>query len=263
MARPGVRRMNHAFADDPKQSFAPPNPPGPAATVHYVASHLVLEPLLLGAAAWAVQHGPIHLVLARSLADDATQSFDWRHSVWLDFLGHQAARGLPTMVSGVAVAGGVAGFFLAQLRPWRGILLTLGAAMIAGLALINLLKAMTTQHCPATLTEFGGVVSYATDRAAPFSAATQRDAGRCLLSVHAGGGYAPPASYFADWAAGRPVWRRRGPVIGIAAGLVFSAVRMMRGAHFVSATLWSAEITWTVATLFFLPLVCRAATPRS
>lgn len=261
MARPSVRHMNNALAEDPMRPFALPNPPD-LAVARYVASHLLLVPLLLGAGAWAVQYGPLDMALARLFADDASQSFGWRHSAWLDVLGHQAARGLPIIVGGVALAAGAAGFFLAQLRPWQRILLTLGAAMIAGPVLINLLKTMTTQHCPATLTEFGGVVSYAADRNAPFWAAAPRDAGRCLPSGHAGGGYALLALYFAGWAAGRPAWRWRGLAIGIAAGLAFSAVRMMQGAHFASATLWSAAVTWSVAALFFLPLVCRAATHR-
>ena len=253
--------MNHVLADDPKRPFALPDPPD-LATAGYVASHLVLVPLLLGAAAWALQHGALDLASARWFADDATRSFDWRHSTWLDVLGHQAARGLPIIVGGVALASGAAGFFVAQLRPWRSILLTLGAAMIAGPVLISVLKTMTTQHCPATLTEFGGVVSYTADRAAPFWAGAPEDAGHCLPSGHAGGGFALLALYFAGWAAGRPAWRWRGLAIGIAAGLLFSAVRMMQGAHFASAAVWSATIAWTVATLFFLPLVCRAATPR-
>ncbi len=261
MARPSVRQMNDAFAEDPMLPFVLPNPPD-FAVVGYVAGHLLLVPLLLGFAAWAVQHGPLDLALARLFADDTGQSFAWRQSAWLDVLGHQAARALPIIVGGVALAAGAAGFFLAQLRPWRQILLTLGAAMIAGPALVNFLKTMTTQHCPATLTEFGGVVSYAVDRAAPFWVATPRDAGHCLPSGHAGGGYALLALYFTGWAAGRPNWRWQGLAIGVVTGLVFSAVRMMQGENFASATMWSAAIAWTVAALFFLPLVCRAATPR-
>lgn len=254
--------MIDALAEDPMRSLALPHPPALAAA-GYVAGHLLLVPLLLGACAWAVQHGPLDMALARLFADPATQSFGWRHSAWLDILGHQAARALPIMVGGVAVAAGLAGFFVTQLRPWQRILLTLGAAMVAGPVLINALKTMTTQHCPASLIEFGGVVDYAADRAAPFWAATPHDAGHCLPSGHAGGGYALLALYFAGWAAGRPAWRWRGLAIGIAAGLLFSAVRMMQGAHFASATLWSAAIAWCIAALFFMPLVCRAATPRS
>ena len=253
--------MNNALAEDPKHPFALPHPPH-LAVVGYVASHVLLVPLLLGAAARSLQHGPLDMALARLFADDSGQSFGWRQSAWLDVLGHQAARALPILVGGVALAAGGAGFFLAQLRPWRQILLTLGAAMIAGPTLGNYLKTMTTQHCPATLTDFGGVVSYAADLAAPFWAATPRDAGHCLPSGHAGGGFALLSLYFAGWAAGRPRWRWQGLATGIAAGLVFSAVRMMQGAHFASATAWSAAITWTVAALLFLPLVCRAATPR-
>jgi membrane-associated PAP2 superfamily phosphatase len=253
--------MNNALAEDTKHSFALPHPPD-LAIVGYVASHLLLVPVLLGVAAWAVQHGPLDMALARLFTDDTGQSFGWRHSAWLDVLGHQAARGLPIIVGGVVLAAGAAGFFLAELRPWRQILLILGAAMVAGPAIVSLMKTMTTQHCPATLTDFGGVVSYAADRAAPFWAATPRDAGHCLPSGHAGGGFALLALYFAGWAAGRPGWRWQGLAIGGVAGLVFGAVRMMQGENFASANLWSAAIAWTVAALFFLPLVCRAAPPR-
>ncbi|MGZ5713493.1 MAG: phosphatase PAP2 family protein [Caldimonas sp.] len=253
--------MNDALAEDLKRSWTMPWPPA-RPVAGYVAIQLVVVPLLLGALAWTVQHGPLDLALARLFADPSTQSFVWRPSAWLDILGHQAARGLPIIVGGVALAAGIAGFFIAQLRPWRRILLMLGAAMIAGPGLINLLKTMTTQHCPSALSEFGGVVSYAADRSAPFWAATPRDAGHCLPSGHAGGGYALCALYFAGWAAGRPAWRWRGLAIGVAAGLVFSVVRMMQGAHFASATLWSAAIAWSVAALFFLPLVCGSASPR-
>ena len=253
--------MIDALAEDPKRPLALPNPPA-LAPAGYVASHLLLVPLLLGAFAWALQHGPLDMALARLFADASSQSFGWRHSAWLDVLGHQAARGLPIMVGGVAIAAGVGGFFVSQLRPWRRILLTLGAAMIAGPVLINLLKTMTTQHCPATLSEFGGVVSYAADRSAPFWAAAPHDAGHCLPSGHAGGGYALLALYFAGWAAGRPAWRWRGLAIGIAAGLLFSVVRMMQGAHFASATAWSATVDWTVCALVFMPLLCRSATQQ-
>lgn len=253
--------MIDALAEDPKRSSALPEPPARAAA-SYVAIQLLLIPLLLGAGAWAVQHGPLDMALARHFADPATQSFEWRHSAWLDILGHHAARGLPIIVGGVALAAGIAGFFIAQLRPWQRILLTLGAAMIAGPLLISMLKTMTTQHCPSALSEFGGVVSYAADRSAPFWAAVPRDAGHCMPSGHSGGGYALFSLYFAGWAAGQPAWRWRGLAIGIAAGLLFSVVRMMQGAHFASATLWSAAVAWGVAALFFLPLVCRSTSHR-
>jgi membrane-associated PAP2 superfamily phosphatase len=157
----------------------------------------------------------------------------------------------------VAAAAGIAGFSVRPLRPWRAILLTLAAAMAAGPILVAILKTMTTLHCPVDVQEFGGVVSYAFDQATPFWATSPHDVGHCSPSGHASGGYALLSLYFAGWAAGRPAWRWQGLAIGILLGLILSTVRVMQGAHFASATLWSATVDWTICALFFLPLLCR------
>jgi membrane-associated PAP2 superfamily phosphatase len=227
----------------------------------YAATHLGLVPALLFAAAWTVQHSRLDITLARVFFDPASAGFPWRNSSWLDVVGHHAARGLPILVAAVSLAAWATAHAVTQLRPWRAILLTIGAAMLIGPLLINVMKSLTSQHCPSDILEFGGIVSYAADHAAPFWAATKQSAGHCLPSGHAGGGYALLSLYFAGWAAGRPRWRWGGLAIGIVAGLVFSAVRMMQGAHFASATLWSAAVDWTVCALLFAPLLCRQATP--
>ena len=85
-----------------------------------------------------------------------------------------------------------------------------------------------------------------------------RARGHCLHSGHAGG-HALLCLYFAGWASGRPAWRWGGLAIGVGARLVFSLVRMMQGAHFASATVWSAAIDRTVCALVFFPLLCHPA----
>jgi membrane-associated PAP2 superfamily phosphatase len=227
-------------------------------TLEYVAVHLLLVPALLAAAALAAQYGQLDMALARLSFDPVTASFDWRGSLWLNVLGHEAARALPIMVAGVAALAAGASFVDRRLRPWRGILFTLVAAMLVGPLLINVAKTMTTQHCPAALQEFGGIVSYAADQAAPFWASSRHSAGHCSPSGHAGGGFALLSLYFAGWAARRPAWRWTGLAIGIATGVLFGIVRSLQGAHFTSAVLWSAMVDWTVCALFFLPLLCRS-----
>ena len=197
------------------------------------------------------------MTLAGMFFDPFSRTFPWRDSSWLDVVGHHAARGLPILVAVLALAAWAMSHALAQLRPWRGALLTLGCAMLVGPLLINVMKSMTSEHCPSDILEFGGIVGHAADRAAPFWAASRQSAGHCLPSGHAGGGYALLSLYFAGWAAGRPAWRWSGLAIGIIGGLAFSIVRMMQGAHFASATLWSAALDWTVCALLFAPLLCR------
>jgi membrane-associated PAP2 superfamily phosphatase len=228
---------------------------GPA--FDYVAVHVLLVPAVLGLLALLLQYSSLDFAIATFASDATTHTFAWRNSAWLDVLGHQSARGLPILVGTLAATAGMAGYVVARLQPWRQILVTIGAAMAAGPLLIAFMKSATTLHCPASLQEFGGIVSYALDRSAPFWASSPYRAGHCSPSGHAGGGYALFALYFAGWTAGRPLWRWAGLAIGVAAGLVFSAVRIMQGAHFASATLWSAVVDWEVCALFFLPLLCQ------
>ena len=131
--------------------------------------------------------------------------------------------------------------------------------MIIGPLTTNMLRGMTSQHCPIDLQSFGGMFDHAADLAGPFWASTPQDAGRCLPSAHAAGGYAALSLYFAGWAAGRPAWRWRGLALGLGTGLTFSIVRIAQGAQFTSATLWSAAVAWAICAAVFLPLLCRPA----
>ena len=76
-----------------------------------------------------------------------------------------------------------------------------------------------------------------------------------MPSGHAGAGYALLSLYFAGWALGRPAWRWSGLAIGVAAGVGFSVVRILQGAHFLSQTLWSAALMWLLAAIFFYPVI--------
>ncbi len=226
-----------------------------------VAVHVVLVPVVLFAAAWLLQHGPLDLALESAFYDPNAKAFAWRASRLLNLLGHQAARGLPIVVAAASLLAWALSYTQPRLRPWRTILLTMACAMLIGPALVNWMKASTSAHCPVELVEFGGTLSYAADRSAPFWAATKASVGHCLPSGHAAGGYALLCLYFAGWAAGRPRWRWTGLAIGVGAGLAFSLVRMMQGAHFASATMWSAAIDWSVCALLFLP-VLHGQAPR-
>jgi membrane-associated PAP2 superfamily phosphatase len=223
----------------------------------YVLMNLLAVPMLLAASAWLLEFGSLDMWIARQFVDASGAAGQLEHSVWLNVLGHQAARFVPVLVGVLAITGG----FVPRLRQWRPILLATGISVILGPALINAMKTVTSQHCPAQILELGGVVSYAADQAAPFWAVTKARAGHCLPSGHAGGGYALLALYFAGWAAGRPSWRWGGLLIGVTFGLLFSVVRMMQGAHFASATLWSATIDWIVCALCFMPLIAGQEKP--
>jgi len=254
--------MRPTGVDDGARTPSVPRPPA-VDRVGYVVSHLVLVPLAIALVAWLCQHGGADMALARVFVDATGRHFVGADSALLDVVGHHAARGVPFLVGALALAGGAGGLAVPRLRPWTPILLAVGAAMLLGPLVVNVMKSWTAQHCPIDVQPFGGVVDYLADRDGPFWAASPRSAGRCLPSGHAGGGYALLSLYFAGWAAGSAAWRWRGLAIGVAAGLAFSAVRIAQGAHFASATLWSALVDWTVCAALFLPLLCRAKTPQA
>jgi len=245
-ARREPRRRDAAL---PRAPAVPPR--------RYALVALLAVPLLLAGLAALVQYSPLDMALSRLFVDPATQRFDWRHAPLLELLGHQAARGLPIAVGVVAVLVGLAALAVERLRPWRAILLTLGAAMIVTPLVVNQLKTRTTQPCPVEVMEFGGARNYDASRLGPFWAGTGAPPGHCLPSGHAGGGYALLALFFAGWASGRRPWRHAGLAVGVAAGIGFGLIRMAQGAHFASATLWSALIAWTVCAALFMPLICR------
>ena len=219
----------------------------------YVLIYILLVPALLAALAWTIQYSALDLKLEQLLWQPSVGSASTQHSLWLYIVGYQASRSIPIFFGSIAFIGG----FLPVLRPWRRILLSTAACVAVGPLLINTMKNYTSQHCPTQIREFGGIIAYAADQAGPFWASSRAAAGRCLPSGHAGGGYALLSLYFAGWAAARPAWRWIGLAAGLAVGLVFSLVRIAQGAHFTSATVWSATIDWTVCALIFLPLLCR------
>ncbi len=123
---------------------------------------------------------------------------------------------------------------------------------------------MTTQHCPADLQSFGGVVDYAAERNGSVLGELAGERRPLPAGGHAAAAMPCWRSFSPAGPPGEPRWRWRGLAIGIAAGLLFSVVRIMQGAQFASATLWSAAVDWTVcaALLPAPPVRARNAPPE-
>lgn len=219
--------------------------------------HLLVVPLALALLAAFVQHSEVDVAVSRLFFDPASRLFLGGRSGLFDLLGHEGARALPVAVGLLAVGVAVGSAFRPSLRPWRWIALAVAAALLITPVVISLLKSNTAAHCPHTVDVFGGAVDYRAERDGPFWAPPSTAAGRCLPSAHAGAGYGLLALYFAGWAAGVRRWRWLGLCLGVAAGLLFSAVRISQGSHFLSQTLWSAALAWTIAAVLFAPLLWR------
>jgi membrane-associated PAP2 superfamily phosphatase len=217
----------------------------------YLATHVAGVTLMLAALALLSRYCGLDMLIAHHLFDAQTHGFPLRTSRLLEVLGHRLVLVLPTGIACVALAGALASYRLPALRPWRGVLWAVVLTCGTGSAAISQLKHLTTSPRPYDLAIFGGAMPFPTH----WLAATRAESGGALPSGHTGAGCSLLALYFVGWAMDRPAWRWSGLAIGIAAGSMFSLVRILQGAHFLSQTLWSAVVMWLLASVIFYPLV--------
>jgi membrane-associated PAP2 superfamily phosphatase len=219
----------------------------------YLFTHVIGITLLLALLAELAHGSGLDLAVSRVFFDAQANGFPWRASRLLELLGHRVILVLPVGVAVGAMAAAVSSHWFPALKPWRGTLWAIALTCGLGELIILQLKHHTALPRPYNLSMFGGYASYP----AHFWARSRQEAGGALPSNHAGAGYAMLSLYFAGWALGRPAWRWGGLAIGIVAGLVFSTVRIMQGAHFLSQTLWSACVMWAVASILFYGVITR------
>jgi membrane-associated PAP2 superfamily phosphatase len=233
----------------------------PVSPAIYVLTHVVGISFLLAFIAEFVNRSGLDIRVAAHFFDAAANVFPWRTSRILEIFGHRMVLALPVGVAVLAFGAALASYRVPALRPWRAVLWGIALTCALGQIGISLLKHHTALPRPYNVRMFGGYVPYPTH----WWAHSKSDAGGALPSGHAGAGYALLALYFAGWAAGRPAWRWGGLAIGIVAGLGFSAVRIVQGAHFLSQTLWSAAFMWLVASVVFYPaiMVLNRTTPAA
>ncbi len=121
--------------------------------------------------------------------------------------------------------------------------LQLVASALAAVLAINVLKAFSKTSCPWDLAEFGRNARYVSHWAwGTFDGGS----GRCFPAGHASAGFAFLAGYFA-FASDAPRVARAWLAAALLAGLFFGIAQQVRGAHFMSHTLWSGWVCWCVA----------------
>ncbi|WP_082792522.1 phosphatase PAP2 family protein [Ramlibacter tataouinensis] len=124
--------------------------------------------------------------------------------------------------------------------------LQLAVSVVLGAGLITALKATSHTSCPWDLREFGGVarhLSHWTGWLKP-----DGGGGHCFPAGHASSGFAFLGGYFA-FRHDEPRIARLWLLAALAAGLVFGFSQQLRGAHFMSHTLWTGWLCWMSAWL--------------
>ena len=121
----------------------------------------------------------------------------------------------------------------------------LALTTLVALLLVANIKRHSLSSCPWDLQEFGGMATYVSHWAWGL-----RDGGSggCFPAGHASGGFAFLGGFFV-FRHVLPHTARRWLAGALLAGLVMGLAQQVRGAHYMSHTLWTAWLCWAAAGL--------------
>lgn len=129
---------------------------------------------------------------------------------------------------------------LRQLHTWQR--LRLAVATLAAALAVSLLKGLSPVSCPWDLATFGGLARHVNH----WSLQPDGGSGHCFPAGHASAGFGFVSGFF-SFRDANPMLARQWLAMALAAGLLFGAAQQLRGAHFMSHTLWTGWICWVVA----------------
>lgn len=206
--------------------------------------------------------GDIDLLLADWLYDRAAGAFPWREAWLTATFGHGILKAGLMLLALVFVTAAIVDAVRPQApldRPFARLRLRVIAcsAVLVPLA-TSLLKQTSNAHCPWDLERYGGNQPYVRlFEALPAGALP----GHCLPAGHASSALWL-VSLAVLWLPGpaRTAWRALG--LALAPGLALGWMQQMRGAHFLTHTLWSAWIACAIVLALIVLLQPSGDTAR-
>lgn len=206
---------------------------------------------LAGLLAWEASGADLALAALSGTAAGFALRDHWLLTTWL----HDGARRASWLLV-LALSLGVWWprgplLFLDYSRRLQLAVTTLAAALA-----VSLLKSFSTASCPWDLALFGGTAQYLTH----WTGTGDGGPGHCFPAGHAASGFAFVGGFFA-LRQGAPAVARIWLAGALAAGFVLGAGQQLRGAHFMSHTLWTGWICWFVALAIDQAWPARGAAP--
>jgi membrane-associated PAP2 superfamily phosphatase len=200
----------------------------------------VIISLLTLSALLAWDYSGLDLVLTRWVA--TPEGFPWRDNLWASGVLHSGGRALGWAMLALLLLDAIRplGPGPSRKQRARGI-----AVVLAGLVLVPLLKRFNATSCPWDLAEFGGQAAYVPHW---LLGVTDAGPGHCFPSGHAVAAFAFFGAYF-TWRHQRPRLARLILAAVLVLGVAFGWAQWIRGAHFVSHTLWSAWLCWVIGAV--------------
>jgi membrane-associated PAP2 superfamily phosphatase len=181
----------------------------------------------------------LDLALARLAG--GPDGFALRHDWLLTVLMHDAIRHASWLLA-VVLCLGVWWPMGPLTRATFSARLQLAVTTLAAACVVALLKGMSATSCPWDLSAYGGMTPYVPH----WSAISDGGPGHCFPAGHASSGFAFLGGFFA-FRGETPGLARCWLATATAAGLLLGIGQQLRGAHFMSHTLWSGWLCWLVA----------------
>ena len=173
-----------------------------------------------------------------------TQGFALREHWLFTTVLHEGARRLSwLLVVGLSLAAWWPVGVLRRIDRSQRLQLVV-TTLLSLLAVVSV-KFISSTSCPWDLAEFGGVARYVSHWT---WAVVDGGGGHCFPAGHASAGFAFLGGYFVLRDAA-PRAARRWLLVTLVAGLVLGLSQQARGAHYMSHTLWTAWMCWTIAWL--------------
>lgn len=180
--------------------------------------------------------------------DPAGMRFPWKDHWVLKTLLHDGIKQLSVIFAIAVMLLACVSHLYPRYRKYRRLLLTLLGSMLLSAGLVAAIKSVSVPACPHALLIFGGTLP----RIGIFDALpAQYVAGHCWPGGNASSAFCLFGFYFAFHARGFPSAARISLAAVMLAGLLLSAVQVMRGMHFLSHEVWTALICWYVSLLMF------------
>lgn len=222
------------------------------------APQLLSWTLIALACVVAWDFGGLDLAMARWFG--SSQGFALQNNWFMVNISHEGARKLAwVIVLGLSLMIWWPLGLLRQVPYSRRIQLVV--ASLASLIVMAIMKRISATSCPWDLSEFGGLAHYVSHWA---WGVTDGGGGHCFPAGHASAGFAFVSGYFAlrhTATQAARLWL----AVALTAGFALGLAQQMRGAHFMSHTLWTAWLCWTtcwicdLATTHYLSRQTRTA----
>lgn len=220
------------------------------------AGQMLLLAIIALMLAWLFHATNLDLWLEAPYYDAINRTFPWRYAWVTKYFVHRHLKYV-LIIAGLVVWALALyarfrqppGFLAGRERRWW----VVAWAFVVVPIVIAALRYSSSMHCPWDVTDFGGYAPYF-DLLTPVPAGVQ--GGRCFPA-----GFVTNSSWLLAFSLlWYPEHRLRSVLIGITAlvlALMMGWVQQMRGAHFLSHTLWSLWVTWAVILAIHALCVAR------